>query len=101
MKLYVIKSLGVNIPFQKKQKNNNWNVKLKSYMLEKHIPDWTFGFTNAKLVFQFYGIFSDIFSLLTYFGFEDDLCLFKYSDEIENNPLELHDDDLRKYNFFI
>lgn len=93
-------NLGVNIPFQKKQKNNNWNIKLKNYMFENHIPDWIFGYTNAKLVFQFYAIFSDIFSMLTYFGFEGDLCLFKDTEDIKENELELTNNDLKNYNFF-
>ena len=38
--------------------------------------------------------------MLTSVEFKNDLCLFRYSDEIKENQLELTDTEIHDFNFF-
>lgn len=77
-------------------------LKLENYIIQNKIPVWQFGVQNAYLVVYVGILHNNIFSLLTSYIFEKDLCLHKFMYEVdaESNILNLDNNSLENYKFF-
>jgi hypothetical protein len=81
---------------------NKFLLKLKNYAFENQIPIWAYGSENAHIIVYVGTLYTDIFSFLTSYIFEGDLCLHKSIEELDDkfNVLNLRDCQLEDFKFF-
>ncbi len=83
-------------------KKNISSLKINYYCLKYGISKWQFGKQNAYLVIFAGMVYNDIFTLLKSFIFANDLCLHKYTFELDEefNLLYLTQEEIENFKFF-
>ena len=83
-------------------KKNRILQKLENFVMQNKIPSWPFNEKNAYLITYVGILYNDVFTLLTSYIFDSDLCLHKSIDDVdeESNVLHFKDTELKNFKFF-